>query len=212
METETRVEQSNVIRVSEGKPRPLRSLRGGETPTVDWVLSLALEGAVFVASDADQDDTVTGQTSFADTTPTFLLSIPQHVTCVPLYFDLAQTAPVAGGVISVIAEVDRIDRYASGGTEHASFNTHTGKPTGSQIKVYENPTAASGYGQRVGNFAVGQDISPAEGQANGIFWTPRVPFILQGPASFLVYTWAATTGPNWFWTFGWAELDVGATK
>ena len=181
-------------------------LRGG-----DLASQLAIEGLAFRASDADQNDLVTGQTSFVATTPTFLLDIPEGTTVIPLGINLNQTGTVAGGAIDIIVEFDNADRYASGGTAETILSSRTTGPSGttntSLCTLYSNPTAEAGYGIRVDAVTVGMDVSSAEGVVNEYIWTPSGGYdFLVGPASLLVYTYAGTTGPTWFWTIKYGEI------
>src|SRR5690349_4912055 len=127
----------------------LSSVLAGQDNDPIW--RLALDGRLFVAGDADENDMVTGQTSFAATTPTFLLQVPSGTTCLPLSVDLSQSGTVAGGDITVVIEVDDIDRYSSGGTAETIFSpTKTSGPTSAPVArtpacvLYSNPTAAAG--------------------------------------------------------------------
>lgn len=176
----------------------------------DLGLLLASQGRIYTASDADQNDLVTGQTSFVVTTPTFLLDVPAGITVVPLMVSLGQTGTVAGDAISVIVELDNADRYASSGTAETVFNNKTaGGVVTNASTLYSNPTAETGYGVRVFGTTVAQDVAPAEGISNEIIWTPTsTPEFLVGPAAFIIYTYAGTTGPTWFWTIKWAEFPT----
>ena len=174
----------------------------------DLGLLLASQGRIFTASDAAANDRVTGQTSFANTTPTFLLQVPDGTTAVPLLVTLGQTGTVAGGAITVIIEMDNADRYSSSGTSETILNNKTGGvvSTGNCV-LYSGATATNAYGVRNFGVTVGPDVEPAEGISNEILWTPTsTPEFLVGPASFLIYTFAATTGPTWLWTIKWAEF------
>ena len=176
----------------------------------DLGLLLASQGRIYTASDADQNDLVTGQTSFAATTPTFMIDVPSGTTIVPLLVSLGQTGTVAGGAVSVIIELDNADRYNTGGTAETVFNNKTaGGVFTNNSTLYSGATAESGYGVRVFGVTVGADVEPAEGISNEVLWTPTsTPEFLVGPAAFLVYTYAATTGPTWFWTIKWAEFPT----
>lgn len=178
----------------------------------DICTMLAIEGRLFYSSDADQNDLVTGQTSFANTTPSFLLDVPAGTIAIPLLVSLGQTGTVAGGDIQIIIEIDNVKRYASGGTAEKIFNPNTipGRPPVQSV-LYSGATASAGYGMRIMGKTVAPDVSPAEGVDTEYLWTPSGgPEILVGPASFLVYTYAGTTGPSWFWTVKW--LEVPATR
>lgn len=176
----------------------------------DYLTYLASEGRVFYAADADQNDLVTGQTSFAATTPTFVLNVPTGVIAIPLMVRLAQTGTVAGGPIDVIIEIDNAARYSSGGASETVFNAKTGgnvQTTG--CAVYSGATASAGYGIRLAGYTLGQDVTTPS-TSSEVLWTPAAGLdFLVGPASFLIYTYAATTGPTWFWTLKWAEIGSG---
>lgn len=203
--------------VSESHPLPTQTIETmPESPTIRELLTrnidvaawLAAEGRAFYASDADQNDLVTAQTSFADTTPTFMLRVPSGTTCIPLLASLGQTGTVAGDTISAIVEIDNIDRYSTGGTTETVFNSRTYGSIANKCTLLTGATALTGYGIRVMGINVAQDVAPAEGISNEVIWTPSGPDFLVGPATFLVYTYAATTAPTWFWTFKWVEFPT----
>lgn len=183
--------------------------------------ALAAEGRVFYASDADQNDLVTGQTSFAATTPTFLLSNPATSGryMIPLLVGLSQTGTVAGGAVDIIVEIDNADRYSSGGTQETVLCARTDSPLGAtavdgtgsnKCILYSGATASAGYGIRLAGVTIGQDVSPAEGAIQQFIWTPQVGVDILAPgSSLLIYTYAGTTGPTVFWTIKWAEVPSG---
>lgn len=173
---------------------------------INWFDVLAAEGRVFYAADADQNDMVTGQTSFANTTPTFMLRVQAGTVCVPLLVALGQAGTVAGDIVNVIIESDNADRYSSAGTVETVYSARTGGSVNSAVIAYSGATASSGYGTRLMGVQLGQDVSPAEGISNEIIWTPSGPDYLVGPASFLIYTFAASTAPTWYWTLKWLEF------
>lgn len=203
----------SVARVAAGGYRGASGTRDGALFVADWLRALAHEGRVFIASDADANDAVLGQTSFADTTPTFLLRVPSGTTAIPIFASLQQSGSVAGGAITVTFEIDNADPYASGGTAETILSTRTDQPFTPGCSLYSNPTVTTGnYGVQVDNFLVGPDISSAEGAINRILWTPPAPIFLVGPASKKIYTYAASTGPTWQWAIGWAEIPTTAIQ
>lgn len=182
---------------------------GGAALSADIIWKFIAEGKGYVAGDADANDTVTGQTSFATTTPTFLVRVQEGWTCIPLWVDLSQTGTVAGGDIELVIEIDNADRYSTGGTEETRFNLRTDKTNSSDsddIAVYSNPTATNAFGQRIFSADIAPDVSPAEGILPGPLWIPSVPLMLVGPASLCVFTSAGTTGPTWLWSIGYLQL------
>jgi len=175
-------------------------------------MAAARSGRMYIAGDADQNDTVTGQTSFANTTPTFLLNVPSGVTAIPLFVNLAQSGSVAGDFITVSIEIDDIAAYSSGGTAETIFRNYVGSGTSPGAAVYSGATAVAGYGIMVHHSTHAEDVDPASADAgltSHLLWVPPVPLILKGPASLKVFTYAATTAPTWLWSLGWAEVDNG---
>lgn len=182
------------------------ALNGG-----NLVAFCAAEGRIFYASDADQNDLVTGQTSFAATTPTFQLDVPDGTTAIPLLLSLHQTGSVAGATIDVIMEIDNAVRYSTGGTAETKLAARTDAPITSLCTLRSGATAAAGYGVRIFGITVGQDVSSAEGAVNEIIWTPpgdQLDYIV-GPGAWNIYTYAGATGPTWFWTVKWMEIPSG---
>lgn len=170
---------------------------------------LTLEGRGYISSDADQNDLVTGQTSFANTTPTFILRVPTGTTCIPLGFSAGQGGTVAGDTVFVVGEFDfDKDAYASGGTSELVKSTLKNSPFANQCTLYSGATATAGYGVRNWYIQVAQDIAPAEGISNEIIYTPFGIKPLIGPACWKIFTYAGTTGPSWGWQFEWLEIPT----
>src|SRR3990167_12660 len=186
--------------------------------TADLSWRFALEGKIYYCSDADANDVVTGQTSFVETTPTFLQVNPARSdkVLIPLLVNLCQTGTVAGGAIDVIGVLDRADRYASAGTSEGVMNANTSINGGNRVLLYSGATATAsvaGQHKRVEGVTLGQDVSPAEGAVQIYTWTPQSGIDLMFPgSSMLWYTYAGTTGPTWFWTFKWLELDLNDVR
>ena len=210
-DTRILAQETSVGRATSGPTTwvPARGDRSGVPFSGSRLEALALEGKVFISSDADQNDVVTGQTSFANTTPTFLLNVPTGTTCQPLNVKLSQAGVVAGAAIDILFEIDNIAAYASGGTAETILSTRAVAADTASCALYTGATATAGYGVMVDHiFQVVQDVASALTdiyQYHEIDWTPPVPLMLQGPASFKVFTYAGTTGPSWLWSIGWAE-------
>ena len=202
------VEESHPLPVKVKETTPDPSFRGVGY-SADYIWRLAQEGRLFIASDASSDALVLGQTSFANTTPTFLLQVPAGTHALPLFVNLAQAGSVAGGVIDVIMEIDNVDRFSTGGIAEKVFNPRQSRSIGNRCTLHSGATANAGYGMRVWGSQVGADIDAAEGAVQGPFWRPELPYFLEGPASFLIFTFAGATGPSWYWSIGWAEWNKG---
>lgn len=200
-------------RSASGAVRNIDVTRDGALFSTDWLYKLAFQGRIFIATDADANDTVTGQTSFADTTPTFSLEVPSGVAAILLRVSLGQVGAVAGGAVTVNMAISSgaLSR-ASGGTAETVYCARTDAPAGSaQCTLYSGPTATTALLTKnlYSTNLIGPDVSSAEGALNEVLWTPARyghPVILMGPAALGVFTWAATTGPTWAWSFVWAEV------
>ena len=195
-------------RVDEANGLPVRLPGSLSVLSRDYLWKAVAEGRVFISADADQNDVVTGQTSFANTTPTFLLDVPAGTVAVPLFANISQAGTVAGDVVSVVIEMDKVKRHASGGTAEKIANARTTPAVNAKCVLYSTATAAAGYGINLWAAQIGQDVSPAEGAVQGPFWRPEIPYQLVGPATLLIYAYAGTTGPTIWWSIGWMEMSI----
>ena len=208
--------------VSAGAPYPVQvfgpSLFKSRVPIsadVAWVL--ALEGRVYVGADGDQNDRVTGQTSFVNTTPSFMLRNPilatspdaPQVLVLPYYYQLAQTGSVAGADIGVDTEIVSPDAFSSGTAEQVKpLRIGMASAPKNRGLLFSTVTAVAGYGSALGHVTLGPDISPAEGVINIYEWQAPVGCILDTNTSLNVFTYASTTGPTWGWHYVWAEVPA----
>ena len=172
------------------------------------IAELTNRGWVYDIAETTLDQVRLGTTSYATTTPMFLLNIAADsgLAAMPISFSLGQAGTVAGGPISVLMEKDNAARFGSGGNATGSMKSLTmasGLPTGASALTL--PTATDAAGMRMWGVIVGQDVSPAEGVSNELIWTWNgAPDYLVTSAtlgaSWLVHAFAATTAPGLFWT------------
>jgi hypothetical protein len=188
---------------------------------------LSSQGRMYRASGAALNTVATGATSFATTTPTFLLRVKAgaNYAVIPAEARLFQAGTVAGGAITYLMEIDNADRYTSGGTELLYQNCKTnGTALGSlpsftsgDIQMFDTNssaiTATNAVGIRLDGALLGQDVSTAEGAVNEIVWAPQAGIEILAPtaslgASWLINTSAGTTGPSWFYSFKFAVVPL----
>ena len=169
------------------------------------------DGRAFMVSNAARETALAvGGTSFSDTAPAFILDVPSGTGVVPLEIDLRQGGSVAGGVITVLATLSDKVRRASGGTSHTAQSMRFDELHTSGCSFYTGPTAnanADDISLFSGLFA--HDLDGAVGVSQ-VHWSARdsyAPYLV-GPASLVVYAFAASTQPSWFFTFKWAEVFV----
>jgi hypothetical protein len=149
---------------------------------------------------------VLGQTSQVDTTPTFLISQTASSTNtarkVLSAMTLSQSGTPAGGAIHIVIATDQTNRYSSGGTAVVGKNLLndvdcSGPPAlAAQGTFYYNPTASAA-------------TSSTRIMEHWVIPVNNVPFsvdfsdelIIGTTGSILIYTWAASTGPTWNFSF-----------
>jgi hypothetical protein len=176
----------------------------------DWAVALIFGGYAFVASDADQNDRVTGQTSFDNTLATFVLRNPagSDRLIFPPYYHLNQTGSVAGGDIAVETEIDR-DVFTSGTAEQVRNQRFgmAGKPVNKGL-LTSTVTVVASYGAAVGSVTLAPDVSPAEGVINIYEWSNPGGVLLDPATCLKIFTSAASTGPTWAWHIQWFEIPL----
>jgi hypothetical protein len=137
--------------------------------------------------------TVTGQTSFSATTPTFLIRQASAAHRVVLSnFALCQDGSAAGGTIHVAVAVDSSDRYSSGGTSITPQATAMPSALAAGFTFRTNPTASAPGSVRY----LYEWTQPV--WLGSVFNPDFHDGVLIGfTGSILIYTWAATTAPTW---------------
>lgn len=186
----------------------------GNLVFTDWQSNLAMRGLVFNISNATKGTVLTvATTSYVDTTPVLLVDVPSGKTMIPIELILNQGGTVAGGVVTVISGVDNKVRYSSGGTALTIRNSRLDDLVGTGAVAYSGATA-NAVGREMGLFTelLSFDVIHAITTAGktSLTWRASVPRFLVGPASWLVYTFAATTNASWHFYMSWAELDSAA--
>jgi hypothetical protein len=162
----------------------------------------------YVISHQTPTTTVTGQTSWVATTPTFMLyktSSNTTTRTIISLISLEQTGTAAVGAISLIGCIDPTNRYSSGGTAVVPKLTslqQVDSGTTPDFTFRYNPTASAASGTadlvpryfNCGTFpaVTGTTLPTIDCQDE---------FVIKGPGTFMLYTQAATTGPTWNFTF-----------
>lgn len=165
---------------------------------------LLFQGRRFIATHQTQGTTITGQTSFAATTPTFLLR--QNATTVRVVIRniaLTTMGTAPGGNVNIAVVVDTANRFSAGGAAVVPQNLNEASATASGITSFlTNPTAtAEGATHRVvTQTGIGTTVPTT------VFIDYKDGLFLSVTSSLLVYTWAASTAPSWLFNFEWSEL------
>jgi len=175
-------------------------------------------GKLFYVTHQTPATAVTGQTGWVVTTPTFLIYGANVASRGVLKrMTLSQAGTVAGGAIGISVVVDRTSRFSAGGTAVTPQNANVNYTNASGWTFLYNPTASvAGTGTSIPRYLQENCIAASVGNVFSIDFTEAfeesgLPFGTAGSTmgaftgSLLVYTWAATTGPTWRFTFEYLE-------
>ena len=196
---------------------PVAVTKRGEVLTIPYYQEWIDKERGYIASNAaKQTALATGGVSYSDTAPAFILDVAAGTTMIPLSFRLRQGGTVAGGVITALITADVIARYSSGGTAITPRNMKIGPtaPTrrASAVTVYGTSPTAAAVNTHISLYGaiVTIDVATTPNTPQTIVTWPGVgepvPNLV-GPASIVIYTFAATTQPSWFFQFSWIEVD-----
>src|SRR3990167_3082710 len=161
-------------------------------------LVTAKSGARYLVTHQTPTTAVTGQTSFVATTPTFLLRQASSSNRLVLNsIVLSQTGTVAGGDIEIVVAIDSVDRFSADGTLVTPQCSNSAESNNSSFTFRYNPTAsAAGAGTR---YIDHRAVDNVLGSSLVMSYNDGV--VIGATGSILVYTFAATTGPSWHFTF-----------
>ena len=168
------------------------------TPRRDGYYSAKI-GQSFATAHQTPSTDVTGQTSFVATTPTFLLyndAAANRILLRDFSLSLVGTAP--GGVVHVALAIDTANRYSAGGTAVVPQNTSgLSSVAATGAFRYGATASAAGAGTR---YLRKWSVPAVVGAVLPVEFDDEV--IIGATGSILIYTWAATTGPTWAFSFG----------
>ncbi len=156
--------------------------------------SSCIGGRRYAVTHQTPGTTVTGQTSFVATTPTFLISQANSNgrRVILSNFALCQDGTPAGGAINILVAIDPADRYASGGTAITPQATMADSEFSPGFSFRFNPTASSPSTVRY-LYHWKQPV-----YAGSVFNPDLHDGLAIGQTgSILIYTWAASTAPTW---------------
>jgi hypothetical protein len=166
----------------------------------------AKRGKRFNATNSTMGTAITAQLALVATTPTLMLRINSaaiRAIARSLSISLANTP---GGVVTVIAVLDTLDRYSAAGTAVTPSNTNEESATAAVSLFYENPTATAA-GVAPATRVLGHWTMPAS--VGSILDLEFEDSDLLGitAATLLIYVYAPTTAPQIFYQADWEEVS-----
>jgi len=196
---------------TDGEYGPVWGQRDGSIVTMPWHTAMSLEGRVYNISHASPDTKMTGATAYDATHPGICVVAPAGTVMIPVFLNVT-CEDMAGTDNHVTIVTDAGDLYSSGGTAvSAVTNLRTDAPNGSAvvskycsdsaITVTDPDTGETNLYTYVNAFADATTSPPVV-----VNWEPKCPPILVGPATFLVYTYGASTACEFGFSFQYIEL------
>lgn len=149
---------------------------------------------------------VTGQVSFAETTPTWIIygaGLGKRIILSQMI--LTQTGTPAGGAIDLRIYVAPSNRFSSGGNAQTPVNTNAQRAETFSASFRDGATAAAGTDERL---ILNRSIAVLAGDTFKLPAELEEVVQFEGTGSILIYTSAATTGPTWDWVFRLVEEDI----
>lgn len=216
-------QQRNVGRSADGAKVKQRALRDGAAIIAPWETALALEGKVFTANIGVGASTVTGDATWAATTPDVYIQVPASIAIIPLAIDIhlatmiddvdldaffmassiLDTTPTAGTTVTPVNHL--INSGISSSCAVTSDNSGLDDPTtGNYI---EFARIATEFGAAP-TFAATED-----GQSLSYKWSATnngPPPIINGTGALLGWVTMGGSTSAYYCKVTWAELPIGA--
>ena len=196
--------------VAEGAVGAVRGNNRGEIIVPDWHTQLIADGSSYVVSNVARETALAvGGTSFSDTATAFLLDVPAGTTIFPTEIIMRQGGTVAGAIITVLITVDTGLRFSTGGAQQTPRNLRINAtpPKTSSCSFYTGATASANVTDTtVWAGRLIQDLDALVGGHVELSNRKQVMPVLEGPASLVVYAFAGSTQPSWFFSIKFAEF------
>lgn len=185
-----------------------RGTRDGAPSVIDWATARSMEGRVFGANMGSLTTPLTFLVYGANR-PDAWLRVPDATAIIPLYVNVAlEDAAGTDTEIFIIVAANDIGNGTSTAATAGPVSWRTDAPVTSAVTARHLATAdttAATTPIEVFRTTYGS----AEGTGNdarNVLWAPRVPPVLMGPASLIVYVAATTTQATGFVQFAWVEV------
>lgn len=192
---------------------PARASRDGSICAIDWRQMAVMEGHGYIMQLGDEDAPVDSTTSVDDVLVWATLDVPTGTTIIPISAQVAIATWSTSTLVNFLVEVedDKI-RYDSGGTAFTPLNLNTGSSNASACTAYTMAgagvvAAAKVSGHSLELFRTSLEVNwgdAADGIPN-MFWNPKVPPTIVGPASVVLHLGAATADVTAYGNIQWIE-------
>jgi len=201
---------------AEGTLVNARGSQRGDAVVVSTIEQLIDDGRGFMVSNTAREtaEALAG-TSFSDTAPAFLLDVPTGTTAKLAEITMNTGGTVAGGVITLLVTLSDKLRYSSGGTAKTPQNLSFDEPRTANSSFYTAVSAITAGANTdditLEGALIDPDVATAPyGAPTKFHWSAKTSYSPQlvGPASVVVYSFAATTAPSWFYNFKWVEYPT----
>ncbi|KKN55508.1 hypothetical protein LCGC14_0581830 [marine sediment metagenome] len=212
------VRQGSVTRVNDGSWVGLRALRDGAAVLCPWYQALVLEGRCFSAAAPGTYDHagLTVMATYADTSKTVAVDIPDATAGIPLYMEGSFLA--TGGAVVHASGMVNTALNGTGGTETeiSELNLRLDNPVSSGATAMHTVSSAvdnvDGTERVLFHFATSQDLDAVALDPRSSLWSigevGLAPVVLDASSINLVMF--TTTSGTGFGLVAWAELPESA--
>ncbi len=188
----------------------------GSAVIVNRIAQLIADGRGFMISNTAREtaEALVG-TSFSDTAPAFLVDVPSGTTMYPAEITLNQGGTVAGGVITLLVCLSDKIRYSSGGTTKTIQNMSFKEERAAVCVAYSAVSAITAIANTddisldaalIKHDVATDPYNPSK-RYQWSYLTNASPKLV-GPAALIIYSFAGSTAPSWFYSIKWVEYPT----
>lgn len=195
---------SNLQAASGGTQRLIRVAPTGEQIVRDFYLDMALEGNVYQVRAGTITTHLTGDVEITDTAAEMTADAATGTTILPVYANFHIEA--LGGTLPIVT-CKSVGAVSTAGTAFVPL----------PLKIGGSASTATARVQAAGACTVAAELATTTRRhfsgtlvsvdAPIVTWEPRTPPVLVGPSAFYVQIAASTTGPNYYASFDFIEID-----
>jgi len=198
---------------------PARATRDGSICSIDWRQLAVMEGKGYIMQMGDEDAPINSTVAITDILVWATVDVPLGTTIIPISAQAAIGVWAATSVlIDFMIEVDDAKvRRGSGGAAFVPLNLNTGSSNTSACTCYTLTGAGvvatakvAGHSLELFRASVEVNWGDAGDDFPNLFWTPKVPPTIVGPASLVLHLGATTADCQAYGNVQWIELPSTA--
>ena len=206
------VGQDSLSANSEGQFADIKASKRGELIVIDWYKQMAIEGRVFQVRAGTITTPIVGDLLITDAAAEMCADAATGTTIIPSYLNIG--IRLGTGILHEYA-AKSVGAVSTAGTAFVPLNLLVGgaapASTARAATAGGCTVAAEVATTTRRHWSASNPLTVGAGNEQTTFeWTPRVPPVCVGPASFYVQIAASGTGPSYYAHFNYVELATTA--